>query len=224
MDRRALAEHGLEPRGIGGGDRTGVECAQPVPELQRSEERRRDGHLLVEREADQERERIAAMQRVRLCVVREVQRLGHVCECRAHASPSAMRSATAAVVRLVFARGIVGMTEASATTRPSTPSTRPCGVEDSADRAGAGGVEVVPDVASDVSLEVVLDRGGARSRAASRAAPRRRSPRELDAFDEHLDVVVLLQEARARRAADRSGRSSAGGRVQPSAASCGRRG
>ena len=40
-------------------------------------------------------------------------------------SVSARRSAIATVVRFVFARGIVGMTEASATITPSSPSTRP---------------------------------------------------------------------------------------------------
>ena len=35
-----------------------------------------------------------------------------------------MRSAIAAVVRFVFARGIVGMTDASATSKPSMPRTR----------------------------------------------------------------------------------------------------
>src|SRR4029079_7525234 len=38
---------------------------------------------------------------------------------------SARRSAIATVVRVVFARGMVGITEASATTSPSIPSTRP---------------------------------------------------------------------------------------------------
>ena len=39
----------------------------------------------------------------------------------------AIRSAMAAVVRLVFARGMVGMIDASDTISPSTPSTRPAG-------------------------------------------------------------------------------------------------
>ena len=39
---------------------------------------------------------------------------------------SAMRSAIAAVVRLVLARGMVGMIEASATNKPSIPRTSPC--------------------------------------------------------------------------------------------------
>ena len=38
-----------------------------------------------------------------------------------------MRSASAAVVRFVFARGIVGMTDASATSKPSIPRTRQSG-------------------------------------------------------------------------------------------------
>ena len=45
-----------------------------------------------------------------------------------HRFPGAMATRVrelAAVVRLVFARGIVGMIDASATTRPSIPRTRP---------------------------------------------------------------------------------------------------
>ena len=44
---------------------------------------------------------------------------------RSAQSVVAMRSAMAATVQFVFARGIVGMIDASPTTRPSSPSTRP---------------------------------------------------------------------------------------------------
>ena len=41
MDRRLLAERGLELRGIEPGDRVGVERAEPLLHLQRPRERRR---------------------------------------------------------------------------------------------------------------------------------------------------------------------------------------
>jgi hypothetical protein len=66
-------------------------------------------------------------------LVRAGQRMlaGHVDEdaCHGHGSASsfAIRSAIAAVVRFVFARGMVGMIDASATNRFSKPKTRPSG-------------------------------------------------------------------------------------------------
>ena len=63
MDRRALAEGRLELLGIHRRDRCGVERADPLLELQRPGERRLDRHLLVDREPDEERERLCAMSR-----------------------------------------------------------------------------------------------------------------------------------------------------------------
>ena len=57
MDRRALAEGVLELLGIHRRDRCGVERAD-VLEAQRPGERLPDGYLLVDRESDEERERL----------------------------------------------------------------------------------------------------------------------------------------------------------------------
>ena len=54
-----------------------VEVAEPLPQLERAEERRLHGHLLVEREPDQERERVACDERVGLVVAGEVEAVGH---------------------------------------------------------------------------------------------------------------------------------------------------
>ena len=86
----------------------------------------RDRHrdLLIEREPDQERERVAREERVRVGIAGEVDRVGrgHASivlgprpQPDAPASRSATRSATAAVARFVLTRGTSGMTEASAT-------------------------------------------------------------------------------------------------------------
>ena len=54
-----------------------VERAEPLLELERAGERGRHGHLLVEREADQQRERVLRDERVGLVVAREVEAVGH---------------------------------------------------------------------------------------------------------------------------------------------------
>ena len=55
----------------------------------------------------------------------------------------AIISAIAIVGRLVFARGVVGKIDASATTRPSVPWTRPVG-DTTADRSSGGPIRHVP--------------------------------------------------------------------------------
>jgi hypothetical protein len=74
MDRGALAEQRLE---VHAGQRGGVERARALLEHERSRERLLHGHLLVEREADQQRERLAHQQRVGLVGVGEVQAVDH---------------------------------------------------------------------------------------------------------------------------------------------------
>ena len=72
MDRRLLAEERLEVRVVR--DRLRVERAEPLLQAERPCERLLHRHLLVEREADEQRERILRDERVRLVVVREVRR------------------------------------------------------------------------------------------------------------------------------------------------------
>ena len=74
MDRGLLAEHRLE---VGLGERPRVEGAEPPPELERARERLLHGDLLVEREPDEQRERIGPEQRARLGIVREPERRRH---------------------------------------------------------------------------------------------------------------------------------------------------
>ena len=64
--RRLLAEDRVEPLGSSAAISRRVEAAEPLLQLQRAAEGGRDGHLLVEDEADQERERVARDQLVRL--------------------------------------------------------------------------------------------------------------------------------------------------------------
>ena len=64
-------------RGVGLRDPAGVERPDPLLQLQRPGERGRDGHLLVEREPDQERHRLLREQRVGLVVAGEVEPVGH---------------------------------------------------------------------------------------------------------------------------------------------------
>ena len=54
----------------------GVERAEPALELERAGEGLLDGHLLVEDEADQERDRLLGEERVGLVVAREVEAIG----------------------------------------------------------------------------------------------------------------------------------------------------
>ncbi len=55
MDRRLLAEERLE---VGGGDLLRLERAEPLLQAERPLERLLHRHLLVEREADEQRERV----------------------------------------------------------------------------------------------------------------------------------------------------------------------
>ncbi len=59
MQRRALAEDRGELLGIARRDARDVEVAEPRAQLERAGERLLDGDLLVEHEADEERERVA---------------------------------------------------------------------------------------------------------------------------------------------------------------------
>ena len=77
VDRRLLAKGRLERGGVGLRDPAGVERPDPLLQLQRPGERGRHGHLLVEREADQERHRLLREERVGLVVAGEVQPVGH---------------------------------------------------------------------------------------------------------------------------------------------------
>ena len=72
-----LAEGCLELAGIGGGDLPRVECAQTLADLERPRERRLHRYLLVEREADEERERVGRDQPVGRVVAAEVEAVGH---------------------------------------------------------------------------------------------------------------------------------------------------
>ncbi len=76
VDGGRLAEERLELARVGRGDRAGVERAESALELQRAGERRLHGYLLVEREPDQQRERILGDELVGLVVAREVQPIG----------------------------------------------------------------------------------------------------------------------------------------------------
>src|SRR5436309_10638695 len=73
MDRRLLAEGGLEPGRVGGGDLAGIERPQPLLQLQRPTERRLHRNLLVEGKAHHERERVLRDQRVGVVVAGEVE-------------------------------------------------------------------------------------------------------------------------------------------------------
>src|SRR5215211_7074733 len=80
VDRGLLAEGLLEAAGIGRRDRARVECPQALLQLERPRECGLDGDLLVEREADEQRERFARQEPVGLLVPGEVQplrRAGH---------------------------------------------------------------------------------------------------------------------------------------------------
>ena len=110
-------------------------------------------------------------------------------------SVSARRSAIATVVRFVFARGIVGMIEASATITPVEPEHAPARVHDAADPAGPCRVEVVADAPPDVGRERLLpgSRLGPEQMAERRLACER--PGELEPFDDHRQVCGVAQHA-----------------------------
>ena len=77
MDRRPLAEDFLELQRIHGCDRGCVEPADPALQLVRADKRSRYRHLLVERESDQQGERLACEELVRLVRLGEVESDGH---------------------------------------------------------------------------------------------------------------------------------------------------
>ena len=78
VDRGLLAEHALELGRVGRRDPPRVERAEPPLQLERPRERLLHRDLLVEREADQQRDGVAGEQRVRLVVGREVEAVvGH---------------------------------------------------------------------------------------------------------------------------------------------------
>ncbi len=73
MDGRLLAERGLD---LGRVEARDLERAEPLLDLQRAQERGLDGHLLVEREPDQEREWIGRDELIRLVAVRVMKPVG----------------------------------------------------------------------------------------------------------------------------------------------------
>jgi hypothetical protein len=75
VDGRPLAEHRLEPLRVGVGDRPRLERPEPLFQLERAGEGGLHRHLLVERESDQQRERLARQERIRLGIAREVDRV-----------------------------------------------------------------------------------------------------------------------------------------------------
>src|SRR5205823_3946248 len=108
VERRPLCEDAFELARLHPCDRRRVERAEPAAELLRRGERALERDLLVEDEADQERERGAGEQLVGLVVTREVEVRGRG---RRHGpiyNHSATRSARASAVRWVFAHGTTG--------------------------------------------------------------------------------------------------------------------
>ena len=83
VQRRALAEHLGELLGIARRDARGVEVPETRAKLERAGEGLLDGDLLIEREADEERERVGGDQAVGLVVAGEGQALGSGC-CASH--------------------------------------------------------------------------------------------------------------------------------------------
>ena len=73
VDGRLLAEYILQPLRIDACDLRRVEATEPLLDLERSGERGRHRHLLVEREADEERKRVFRDQPVGGVVTGEVQ-------------------------------------------------------------------------------------------------------------------------------------------------------
>ena len=108
MDRRTLAERVLERLRVHGCDRARVERPDPLLEAERPGERLLHRHLLIDREPDQQRERVTGDQRVRLVRVREVQRLGHGFDSRlsvcASCGSSTMASPSSAATHLQATR------------------------------------------------------------------------------------------------------------------------
>ena len=96
------------------------------------------------------------------------------------------------VLRFVFARGIVGMIEASATSSPSTPSTAPR-VSTTAPIAQVPvGWKMPRDLASKIGVERVVFAG---AELASAARLLGKSADERDAAREAFEVVWFGEEA-----------------------------
>ena len=74
MDGGALAEDRLE---VGLGQRRRFDRAEPLAQHERAHERLLHGHLLVEREADDQRHRVRRDERIGLVGVGEVEAIGH---------------------------------------------------------------------------------------------------------------------------------------------------
>ena len=109
---------------------------------------------------------------------------------------SANRSASAIVLRFVFARGIDGMIEASATDRPSTPVHASVTVDHRADRARADRMEEPADGLAHVALGVDLGPGAQDALSVGAHLLRgRHPPQRLDALDQHRDVALVGEEA-----------------------------
>ena len=77
VDGRRRPERSLQGRGVHLRDRPGVEGADPLSQLERAGERLLDRDLLVDGEADEERDGLVRDEPVRLVRIGEVQRLGH---------------------------------------------------------------------------------------------------------------------------------------------------
>ncbi len=77
MERRRGPKDGRQGLRIHGRDARRVEVADPPLQLGRSAERLLDGDLLVQREADQQRERFGDKQAVGIVVAGERERGGH---------------------------------------------------------------------------------------------------------------------------------------------------
>ena len=107
VDRRPRAEDLLELGRVGRGDRRGVERTEPAAQLERSREGLLDGHLLVEHEADEQRERVFGEEGVGLGIAGEMQGIRHSAAMLPLASlaewarspPSARRRATGSRAR-----------------------------------------------------------------------------------------------------------------------------
>ncbi len=80
VQRGALAEHGGELLGVARRDARAVEVPEAGAQLERPGERLLDGDLLIECEADEERERVGGDEPVGLVVAGEGQALGSGCD------------------------------------------------------------------------------------------------------------------------------------------------
>ncbi len=109
---------------------------------------------------------------------------------------SAKRSASAIVLRFVFARGIDGMTEASATDRPSQPCTRPSPSTTAPIAHVPTGWKKPAGGLAHVALGVDVGAGAQLARRVrTHLVGRRHRPQRLHAVDEDGDVALVGQEA-----------------------------